>query len=121
MAPKIAGGMVNELFHRWNMNVTEVTFDVQNERSLWDRMEPEIQEELRHLMGLIGNLDFITPEVIIEGITTDFPVIASLFLGWPEGMDWLTRQTALLKTQAVGANLQTTKRTKTKTKTKTKP
>lgn len=114
MAPKITGGMVNELFHRWNMNLAEVTLDVQNDRSLWDRIDPGTQEELKHLMSLMANLDFITPEVIIEGITADFPSIASLFLGWPEAMDWLAKQIENLK--ALGSHPPETKPPETKTR-----
>jgi hypothetical protein len=100
MAPQIAGGYINELFHQWNVDIDKITKDVQANRSLWEDVKPEQKEQLSNLATRMGNLDFITPEFVIESIKTDFPAVASLFLGWPEAQEWLARQLEELKKQA---------------------
>lgn len=100
MVPGIAGGYINELFHQWHVDVAKITQDVQNNRSLWDELTPDKRKELNVLAQKAGNLDFITPEFLINSIKKDFPGVASLFLNWPEAAEWLARQIDDLKTQA---------------------
>lgn len=98
LAPSIAGGFINELFHHpWEVNVAKITQDVQSNRSLWDGMEPDQRRQIRDLAERIGTLDFITPEFLIDSIKKDFPGVASLFLKWPEAAEWLARQIDDLK------------------------
>lgn len=97
VAPGIAGGIINELFHRWHLDVAKITQDVQRNRSLLDDMEPDQSKQLRTLAKRIGSLDFITADLIITSIKKDFPAVASLFLSWPEANEWLTRQVNDLK------------------------
>ena len=99
MAPGIAGGIVNELFHQWNMDIVKAAEDVRENRSFWDKMEPEQHEQLRVLAEKVGGLDFITIAVFIDGIKKDFPGVASLFLNWPEARDWLLLQIEEFKAQ----------------------
>ena len=100
LAPGVAGGIINELFHQWDVDVAKVIKDVQANRSLWDDIKPEQKEQLSNLASRIGNLDFITADLVIESIKNDFPGVASLFLGWPEAREWLTRQLEDLKKQS---------------------
>ena len=92
MAPGIAAGLINELFHQWNIDVAKITQDVQHNRSLWDAMAPDQRKELNNLAAKIGNLDFFTPSFIIDSIKNDFPGVASLLINWEPGMKWLTEQ-----------------------------
>jgi len=100
MAPGIAGGIINELFHQWHVDVAKITQDVQSDRSLWDGMKPEQRNQLKSLPRRVGNLDFITPAFIINSVKKDFPSVASLLLNWPEANEWLVRQIEELKKQA---------------------
>ncbi len=100
MAPGIAGGIINELFHQWKVDRAKVTQDVQHNRSLWEDMKPEQRKQLNSLSKRIGNLDFITTDLVITSIKKDFPLVASLFLGWPKVQEWLERQIEYLKKQA---------------------
>lgn len=102
MAPGIAGGVINELFHQWKMDVSRVTKDVQSNRSLWDDMTPDQREQLKNLGSRIGSLDFVTPDLIVNSIKKDFPAVASLFVGWPEAGEWLDRQVNDLKAGVTG-------------------
>jgi len=92
MAPEIAGGLINGLFHEWNMNVAKAAEDIRENRSFWDKLEPEQHEQLRVLAEKLGDVDFLTADVAINGIKKDFPGVASLFLNWKPAMEWLTEQ-----------------------------
>jgi len=100
MAPEIAGGMLNELFHKWDVDVDKIVTDVQRDRSIWDDLQPDQRKHLMNLANRIGNLDFITPNMVIESIKKDFPAVASLFLSWDEAQEWLCRQIDHLKQEA---------------------
>jgi hypothetical protein len=100
LAPGIAEGLINELFHQWKIDRAKAIQDVQSNRSLWNEMAPDERKELNSLAVTIGNLDFITPIFIINSIKKDFPSVASLFLNWPEAQEWLARQIEDLKKEA---------------------
>lgn len=97
MAPEIAGGLINDLFHQWNMDVAKVTEDVRENKSFWFKMDPEQHEQLRVLAEKLGDVDFLTPDVVINGIKKDFPGVASLILNWPEAEEWMLLQIADVK------------------------
>lgn len=97
MAPQIASGFINQLFHRWNVNVGKIIQDVQNNRSLWQGVTSDLQRQVGDMVRKVGNVDFITSDFIITSIKKDFPGVASLFLNWPEAAEWLDRQVNDLK------------------------
>jgi len=97
MVPGIAGGVIVELFHQWNVDVARITEDILRDRSLWTEMGPDERKQLAVFARQLGNLDFMTAELIIDSIKGDFPAVASLFLNWPEAGQWLTRQINDLK------------------------
>lgn len=99
MAPEISGGIINGLFHEWNMDITKVTEFVRGNKTLWSMVEPEQQEQLGALVEKVGDLDFLTADVLIDGIKEDFPGLASLFLNWPEAGAWLLLQVEDFKAQ----------------------
>lgn len=96
MAPGVASGFINGLFHQWHVDGAKITQDIQNNRSLWDGLEPDQRREIGDLAKKVG-LDFITPEFFINSIKKDFPGVASLFLQWPEAAEWLASQIDDLK------------------------
>lgn len=99
MAPGIAQGFINRLFHQWGIDKTKVLSDVQNNQSLLNRVTQEELDSLKSVSDIMGGLDFITVELVIDSIREDFPLVASLFLGWPEANDWLARQLEDLKSR----------------------
>lgn len=103
MAPDIAGGMLNELFHTWNVDVDKVCRDVQDDRPIWDDLKPDQRKHLFDAARSMGNLNFLTVEVVVNGIKKDFPAVAGLFLTWPEAHDWLTRQLDILKREVLSS------------------
>jgi hypothetical protein len=97
MAPGVAEGAINQLFHEANVDVIKLGDYVQNNRSLWDQLTPQQQAELKSLSLWLGDLSFITPELIVNAIKKDFWVVANLLVNWPEAADWLERQINELK------------------------
>lgn len=102
LVPGMAAGAITEMFHKWGVSVAMITRYVQSNQSLWAEMEPENKRQLGVLAQKVGNLDFITPEFLINSIKKDFPGVASLFLNWPEAGEWLERQIDELKTGVTG-------------------
>jgi hypothetical protein len=99
-APGIAEGVINQFFHELNVDMAKVTDYVQHNRSLWNELKPEYQEQLRDLALRLGSLDFITPGLVIHATKKDFPAIASLFLNWADAGYWLERQLSELRERA---------------------
>ena len=99
MAPEVAGGLINGFCHQWNMNVAKVTEDVRENKSFWLKMEPEQHEQLRALAEKLGDVDFLTTDVVINGIKKDFSGIASLFINWEPATKWLTEQIEDIKSK----------------------
>lgn len=97
MVPGMAAGAITEMFHQWHVDVAMITQYVQNNQSLWGEMDEGKRRELAVLAQKVGNLDFITPEFLINSIRRDFPGVASLFLNSPSAGEWLKRQIEELK------------------------
>jgi hypothetical protein len=98
-APGFAGGVIVELFHEWKITDAKVREDVKRNRSLWAEMAADDRKQLGVVARQVGNLDFITPELIIESIAEDFPAVASLFINSPQAGQWLAQQVDDLKEQ----------------------
>jgi len=97
MAPKIAGGFINDLFHEWKVDVLKIANHVMTDRYLWEKVTDEQWSQLKTASDRVGGLDFLTVDLVIDGIKKDFPAVASLFLNWPRAADWLGRQLDLLR------------------------
>jgi len=104
MIPGMAAGTINEMFHQWHVDVALITQYVRSNRSLWDEMGSDKRRQICLLSQKVGNLDFITPEFLIDSIRKDFPGVASLFLNWPEAAEWLEGQINELKAGAIEDN-----------------
>lgn len=96
-APRVAGGAINKACHDWKLDVAKVTDYVNRGESLWKELSPEDWQQLASVAEVVGNLDFITPDLLIESIKKDFPKVASLLINWPEATVWLEKQIHDLK------------------------
>lgn len=101
----MAAGAITEMFSNWGVTVAMITEYVQSDRSLWGEMESGKRSQLGVLAQKVGNLDFITPEFLINSIRKDFPGVASLFLNSPSAREWLERQIEELKAGVNGVEL----------------
>jgi len=103
LAPGMAEGFINKLFHDWKVDTDKLKQDVMNNKSLCEEMQPDQKRQLNVLQKQMGNLDFITPDLVIKSIKGDFPLVASLLHNWPEGKEWLARQVEDIKKEASNA------------------
>jgi len=97
MAPGIAGGFINDLFHSWKVDVAKITSHVKNDTCLWEKVTDEQWSQLKAASDRVEGFDFLTVDLIIDSIKKDFPGVASLFLSSPKAGDWLSRQLDLLR------------------------
>lgn len=91
-APEVIRGALVEMFRIRNLDVEKAIYWVETNSSLWDSLEPQYRERFSHLAHKVGKLDWLTADWVIESIKMDFPAVASLFLGWEEGRNWLEKQ-----------------------------
>jgi hypothetical protein len=97
MAPGIARGALSELFQQGRVGVSEATQWIESNKSLWASMSPEYQEQMRSLVKKMGRIDWLTFNWVIDGLKESSPAVASLFLGWDKGRNWLKRQVDEIK------------------------
>lgn len=100
--PDITAGVILEIFHHWQIDVTKVTRHVEQNISLWGKLEPHQRENLKKAAQRVGKVDWATPNWFIKTIKKDYPAVASLILDWPEAYAWLEHQIEELKQFATG-------------------
>lgn len=91
-APGIAAGALVKFLNDNNVGVMIVTEWVQENKNLWDQIPQNYQSYLKKTARTVGAVDWITTTWFINAIKRDKPAIATLFINWKEGMDWLERQ-----------------------------
>jgi len=96
-APGIAKGMLLELLRKRKVSVYTLSELVNNRTDLWNLAGEYYQEMGRRLAVRVGNLDWITPEWVVESLKDEYPSIASLFIGWKKAANWLEKQTTLIR------------------------
>ena len=102
MAPEIAKGVLVEILKAKGVNVKGASSWVQNNTNLWEALEPDEQALLKDLAERAGNTDWFDTNWVIEAIKADFPAVASLFLGWKKGNNWLARQVEVIRKEVEG-------------------
>lgn len=96
-APAIAAGLISELFREWNVDMAKIKSDVHNDRNLWSNLTPEQWNHLRRACDMLGDLNFLSADLIVGAISKDNPGIASFLVNSPMAQEWLERQVANLK------------------------
>ena len=79
------------------VTVAQASGWVMRNEKLWDKIPDHYQESLRNNAPKFKNLDWVNTEWAIESIKTKNPALASLFLGWRKGHNWLGRQVEIIK------------------------
>jgi len=92
-APGFIKGALIELLA--DVTVQEVAKWVQENYILLDRLPDKYRAQLDEFN--MGDLSWLTSEWCIEAIAKKKPELASLFLGWDEGRDWLERQGEIIR------------------------
>ena len=101
MAPSIGKGVLLEILRAKKIDVAKAAKWVENNNSLWEGIDPKYKINLKKLAQKVGNLDWIDVNWAIASMTEEFPAVASLFLGWKKGRNWLGRQIEILKKEAM--------------------
>lgn len=102
LAPKVIKGTLLEVLKQKGTNVKRATKWIEGDICLWDTLEPKHQKALIALKRRIGSVDWLTAVWVIGAIRVDMPAVASLFLGWKKGHNWLERQVGIIKTRMEG-------------------
>lgn len=100
-APMILKGAMKEYLGK--VPFKEMVAQVKENKSLWAQLPPQYQTSFKNVGSKLGDLEWLTPEWVIEAARTSAPSLASLFIGWPEGQEWLLRQTEEIKLNIKGA------------------
>jgi len=98
-APSILKGALVELFRVRKVDVKKATKWVLANNSLWDSLEPEHKRQFKQLTSKLGDTSWMTTEWAIDSLREEYPALASLFLGWTKGRNWLARQVEIIKTE----------------------
>lgn len=101
-APSILKGMLVELFRKRRVDVGKVTEWVLADKSLWDSLEPEQKRQFKQLASKIGDVSWMNVDWAIDALKGEFPAVASLFLGWVKGRNWMARQMEAIKKELQG-------------------
>jgi len=96
-APNILKGALVELFRVRKVDVNKATEWVLANNSLWDSLEPERKRQFKQLATKLGDVSWMSVDWAIGALKDDFPALASLFLGWKKGNNWLARQIEIIK------------------------
>ena len=99
IAASIFKGMLVGLFRDNRVDIKTVNEWVQADKSFLDSLNPEQKRQLKQLASKMGDMNFITTEWVIDALREDFPAVASLFLGWEKGRNWLARQVERIKAE----------------------
>jgi hypothetical protein len=97
-APSIFKGMMTEYIVL--IDIRELTSYINKNVSLWDLIPKEHQEQILAYAPRVDDWSFLTVDWLIESFTEEHPALASLFLGWRKGRNWLERQIQEIKQKA---------------------
>lgn len=97
-APGILKGVFIQLLQ--DISVTEAAVWVNNNHRLWDEIDEEHKEQIRTYAPKIKDWSWLTSDWFIINVSRELPALASLFLGWKKGRNWLDRQIVDLKKEA---------------------
>lgn len=101
-APSVIKGVLLGFFRTTNVTTEKATEWVLADKSLWDSLDPESQRRFRQMASKIGNVRWMTVNWAIDSLRDEFPALASLFLGWTKGRNWLARQVERWKAEIQG-------------------
>jgi len=96
-APSIFRGVLISSLKEHNITVNTVVPLVQNNKSLWSLFPPDHYGKLERAVSQVPDLNWLTVDWLIDAIKNDLPALASLFLSWVKGRNWLERQILEIK------------------------
>ncbi len=100
--PTIFKGMLNEFLRRDEITFEGIVTMVEKNESLLPHLTPEITHGMRRAAELVPDVEWLTVDWFIDAIRGEHKVLASLFLGWIKGRNWLARQIEAMKVEMYG-------------------
>jgi len=91
--PGIVRGALVQLMA--SVTVKSVAEWVEKDYVLLEKVPDKYRKELYALK--LGKLEWLTTDWVIQALKDDKPQIASLFLSWDKGREWLDRQCEIIK------------------------
>ena len=101
--PTIFKGMLNEFLRRDEITFEGIVTMVEKNESLLPHLTPEITHGMRRAAELVPDVEWLTVDWFIDAIRGEHKVLASLFLGWIKGRNWLARQIEAIKAEMYGS------------------
>jgi hypothetical protein len=100
--PQIFEGM----FAEWikTVKVPIVILWVEEKRTLWQQIPPEWQARAKHYCSRM-DLSFCTVEWACKIAMVNNPGLASLFINWPEALEWFGTNLEDLKDEIAGTRV----------------
>jgi len=95
LSPELFKGMLVELLKK--TTVAEASEWVTKDYVLLEKVPPQTLARLKGFSPRFGNTSWLTAEWVIEALREDVPAIASLFMGWKKGYNWLVRQVEIIQ------------------------
>ena len=95
--PGILKGALINVFDQKNVDIIVLRKWVEDDVSLWGMISPQYQNYIRNFAPKLGNVDWFTPDWLIDAVREKYPAVASLFMGWDKASNWLKRQAAEIK------------------------
>jgi len=99
-APDLFKGMLNAWLTDFFISPQMLSDMVMNNQSLWPLIPENYHVQFQRMASKISDLDWLTTEWVIDAVRKEHPSIASLFLGWKKGRNWMDRQIIQIKEEA---------------------
>ena len=96
-APSMLKGALLEVFKEENLNVDKAIEWVESKNNLWNDLKIDKQKQFKYLARKVGDLSWLDATWVITAVKGEYPAVASLFLGWEEATDWLTKEIEEIK------------------------
>lgn len=96
-APDIAKGVLVELLRKRQVNVKRASEWVQANYNLWADLKPDERANIKKLTSKVGDISWMDFAWAVDAMKGEYPAVASLFLGWTKGKNWLTRQIEIIR------------------------
>ena len=101
--PTIFKGMLNEFLRRDDITFEGIVKMVEKNESLLPHLTPEMTHGMGRAAELVPDVEWLTSDWLIDAIREEHKALASLFLGWKKGRNWLARQIEAIKAEMYGS------------------
>ena len=106
--PFIFKGMINQYLTDKEFDIGKAVDWVRKDTDLINLFKQDggdtTEAVIERIQHFVKDLDWLTADYFIDSCRDEHPDIASLFMGWPEGLEWLDRNIAKVKAEFFSLN-----------------